>query len=219
MTLTRSQVRAFYDRLGAKLDWCGSWVDPAIGDLLSNAAFEAAGAVFELGCGTGRLAERLLDRILPPQASYTGIDLSPTMIDLARRRLRRFGDRAAVHLTDGAAQLDVDAASCDRFLCTYVLDLLEEAQIRAVIDEAHRVLSVEGLLGVVSLCPGVTLFSRMVTGAWARLNAARPALLGGCRPIELLKLLPEEAWAVRHTRTISRCGVPSQVIVAAKVER
>lgn len=45
-----------------------------------DGAFETATHVFELGCGTGRFAERLLERHLPATARYKGIDLGPTMV-------------------------------------------------------------------------------------------------------------------------------------------
>jgi SAM-dependent methyltransferase len=52
------------------------------------------GRVLELGCGTGQIAEALLER--SPGLAYEGIDLSPAMVELARGRLARFGERAAV---------------------------------------------------------------------------------------------------------------------------
>jgi len=45
----------------------------------------------ELCCGEGLLAEALLEHF--PQASLTGYDGSPTMLELASQRLERFGER------------------------------------------------------------------------------------------------------------------------------
>ena len=42
----------------------------------------------------------------------------------------------------------------DRFIRTYVLDLLPDVEIRAVLDEAHRVLKPDGLIGLASLTKG-----------------------------------------------------------------
>ncbi len=80
MTLARERVRAFYDRLGSRYDWWRCFEEPATRDLVRHAAFEAAGTVFELGCGPGRLARRLLERHLPETARYQGVDLSPAMV-------------------------------------------------------------------------------------------------------------------------------------------
>jgi SAM-dependent methyltransferase len=95
-------------------------------------------SVFEFGCGTGRFADRLLSRELPPDARYAGVDLSSTMVDLATRRLARFGERAQVTLTEGDVRFPFPDASFDRVVATYVLDILGEERIRELLLEAHR---------------------------------------------------------------------------------
>ena len=63
--------------------------------------------MFELGCGTGRLAGNLLARHLPADARYLGADISDTMVTLSRARLRRFGGRAHVLRADATVPLPV----------------------------------------------------------------------------------------------------------------
>lgn len=46
--------------------------------------------VLDVGCGSGRVGESLLEA---GAAQYLGVDFSQPMIDLARERLARFGDR------------------------------------------------------------------------------------------------------------------------------
>ncbi len=50
--------------------------------LIAHADFEHVRAVFELGFGTGKLAQQLLERYLPPDAIYSGIHISATMARL-----------------------------------------------------------------------------------------------------------------------------------------
>jgi tRNA (cmo5U34)-methyltransferase len=50
--------------------------------------------VLELGVGTGTLAARLLAEF--PHAQFTGVDLSPRMIEISRRKLRPFRDRVTL---------------------------------------------------------------------------------------------------------------------------
>ena len=64
-TLTSAQARAYYDGYGAKQDTQGWYEDKAMDELCAHAAFKEAGAVLEFGCGTGKLAHRLLDEELP----------------------------------------------------------------------------------------------------------------------------------------------------------
>lgn len=82
MALTPSQARGVYDRIGRLQDWQAFYEDATTDRLVTHAALGAAQAIFELGCGTGRLAERLLQE-LPGSVSYVGVDLSPKMIALA----------------------------------------------------------------------------------------------------------------------------------------
>ncbi len=49
--------------------------------------------VIDAGCGTGRLTERLLDRL--PRGKVIALDRSPAMIALAREHLARFGARVS----------------------------------------------------------------------------------------------------------------------------
>ena len=63
-------------------------------------------AVLDLGTGSGRVAERILERL--PSARVVGVDASPAMLDLARERLVPYGDRVELvqhDLNDTAALL------------------------------------------------------------------------------------------------------------------
>lgn len=70
--LTHAEARAVYDRFGARQDRQSFYEDEALADLLAHLAFREAQAVFEFGCGTGRLAKTLLDNHLPATAYYVG---------------------------------------------------------------------------------------------------------------------------------------------------
>lgn len=49
--------------------------------------------VLDLGCGSARIAEELLNE---GAGEYVGVDFSAPMLELARERLARFGDRATL---------------------------------------------------------------------------------------------------------------------------
>lgn len=59
------------------------------------AAKRAPSGVVELGCGTGHLVKRLARRL--PEATISGIDLSPFMVERARARLARESNVAVHH--------------------------------------------------------------------------------------------------------------------------
>lgn len=213
--LSRKQARGFYDRLGSKQDWQSFYEDPAVADLVAHLSLATATSVIEFGCGTGRLAESLLTHHLPREATYLGIEISSTMARLTQRRLIPFGKRARVLLTKGETRLDLKPSSFDRFLSTYVLDLLAEDDIRSLVAEAHRVLVPNGLLGIASLTHGFTPLSRVFERVWMSAFRTRPGLVGGCRPISLEGFIGAD-WRVRHSHKMTSLGVPSEVLVAEK---
>ena len=216
-TLSHRQAKAFYDRFGKKQDSQSFYEDIAIKALIRKCEFDRARAVFEFGCGTGRFAERLLERHLPSNARYVGVDISETMVALANNRLARFGLRAEVHLVRGSPQLDFETCAFDRFVSNYVFDLLEFEDMGTVLEEAWRILSDGGLLGLASLTHGFTFVSRAVESIWMLIYAIRPALLGGCRPIRLSELVTEPNWRILYDSKFSAYGVPSEVLVSKKM--
>jgi ubiquinone/menaquinone biosynthesis C-methylase UbiE len=158
----------------------------------------------------------MLARHMPMEATYLGLDVSSTMVKLTERRLLRFRTRAKVLLTTGETKLRLEASQFDLFLSVYVLDLLAENEIRALIAEAHRVLKPGGLLGLVSLTHGFTFVSKVLEKMWLSIYKVRPTLLGGCRPITLEPFV-RDGWNLRHRERMVRFGVPSAVLVAEKV--
>lgn len=214
--LSPPAARAYYDRFGKKQDSQGFYEDPALDDLIAHAGFQDARSVFELGCGTGKLAARLLGEHLPSSASYLGCDLSPVMIDIAERRLEPFGARARVALSDGAVRFPLADGSVDRVVSSYVLDLLPEAEIRRFFSEAHRTLSPQGKVCLASLTRGFGLASRLVSLLWTMVFKLRPGLVGGCRPIRLESFLDPSRWRILHRKLLAPYGVPSEVLVAER---
>jgi ubiquinone/menaquinone biosynthesis C-methylase UbiE len=207
MVLTRSQAQTFYDRFGKKQD--------TQDDLIDHAAFEQAEKIFELGCGTGRFASRLLAKHLSPSASYLCIDLSQTMIAIARKRVLVYKERAKVTQSDGSMHFPLPNHSVDRVVSTYVLDLLPEEDIHRAIFETRRALIPSGKLCLVSLTQGVTFVSRIVCALWSAVFRLRPSLVGGCRPILLNSFFDQQSWSVDYRNVVTRFGVPSEVLIAS----
>lgn len=211
MALRAAQARAVYDRIGRAQDW-QFYEDRAVARLVADCAPQTADAIFEFGCGTGRLAARML-RLLPPTARYFGVDVSPVMVALATDRLGPWGDRAQVRLVDGSMPLPADSNSADRIVCTYVFDLLDDTDVAVVLSEFERILTPGGLLCLVSLRPGITRFERLVSGLWTMVWQRAPQLMGGCRPIRLDQILGQR-WTTRSKSVIHSWGLVSEVVVA-----
>jgi ubiquinone/menaquinone biosynthesis C-methylase UbiE len=214
MALTRPQAKHFYDRFGSLMDTQAFYEDASLDVLVEHAAFDRATLVFELGCGTGRLAVRLLERELPLAAAYQGMDLSETMVRLARRRLAPWQGRAQVIQSDGAMRIPLPDHAASHIVSTYVFDLLPEDDVRAAIAEARRVLAPGGWLCLASMTWGATIASRTLCALWEGLYRLHAPLVGGCHPISLDAFLDPGLWTVDYKTVITQLGVASEILIA-----
>jgi ubiquinone/menaquinone biosynthesis C-methylase UbiE len=217
MTLTHAQAKKFYDHFGSKQDSQAFYEDAALNQMAAHAAFDQAESVFELGCGTGRFAYRLLQDLLPASATYLGIDLSETMISLARQRLIPYDGRARVIQSDGTMHFPLPDSSVDRVIATYVLDLLSESDIKQALADAHRILAPNGKLCLMSLTCGVSVLSHIVSSIWSFIYRLRAPLVGGCRPVQLHDLLEPDNWLIEYHQVITQFGVPSEILIATPI--
>ena len=96
----------------------------------------------------------------------------------------------------------------------FVFDLLSDDYARAVLVEARRLLSTDGLLCVASLTPGSSGAPALVSRVWTALWQRAPKMVGGCRPVQLLEMLGGE-WSIRHRSVIPAIGLRIEIIVAA----
>jgi trans-aconitate 2-methyltransferase len=62
--------------------------------------------VLDAGCGSGRVTERLAERL--PRGQVVALDGSPAMVDAARQRLARFGERIEYVVADLGQPLPID---------------------------------------------------------------------------------------------------------------
>lgn len=209
--LSREEVESFYDALGAKQDKQKYYEDVALAELTRFANFEAATAIVEFGCGTGRFAAEML-RV--NSASYWGCDVSATMIKLSRERLAEFGELVTLWKSSGETILPLKDGSCDRFVSNYVLDILSADEIASVLREAKRILKPDGLLCLTGLTHGKGLFSKAWTAFWNLRFDLNPRWVGGCRPVNLLAYL--DGWELVHRAVVTARGISSEVVVAGK---
>ena len=203
-----------YDRIGRFQDTQNAFERPALDRLIAAGRFETATSVFELGPGTGSLAQRLLSDHLAPTCTYLGVDVSTRMVELARRRLAAFADRARIIHSDGTLPLPAADRSADRLIAAYVFDLLRHDYAAQVIDEAHRLLIPGGLACLTSLTNGQSTRARLISRSWHGISRVAPRLVGGCRPIDLRRLFDSDSWNVEEDVVIESWGVPSQLLVA-----
>jgi 2-polyprenyl-3-methyl-5-hydroxy-6-metoxy-1,4-benzoquinol methylase len=121
----------------------------------------AGSQIVDVPCGTGRLAEPLLE------AGYRvhGMDISAEMLAQAEKRLARFGDSFSTEVVD-AKDLDRKHEQYDAALCARVLMHFE-------LDE-----QVEFLKGVVQSTSGLVVINHSLSSPYQRLRRGLKRLLG-----------------------------------------
>jgi trans-aconitate 2-methyltransferase len=98
-----------YDQVAAPMTRWGS-------DVLERLPLRGDETVLDAGCGTGQITERLVERL--PRGRVVALDGSPAMVEAARGRLARFGERVDFVTADLAAPLPIADASVDAILST-----------------------------------------------------------------------------------------------------
>lgn len=133
--------RIFHDRLAESLD--PAEMPPGPLNPLDKAMVDAAGGldgkrVLDLGCGSGDLTVLLA----LAKARVVGVDLSPGMVDVARRRVERFVPEAKAEFAAAPAEkLPLEDASVDVILGRFILHHLD---IPRAAKECARVLAPGG---------------------------------------------------------------------------
>src|SRR5439155_13170437 len=128
---------------------------------------QATGEVLEIGIGTGRNLPHYRDDV-----RLTGVDLSPSMLEIARARARELGRHVDLRVGDAQA-LELANESFDTVVCT--LSLCTIPDDRAAVAEARRVLRPGGrfllLEHVRSPLLPVRLVQRLLDPLFVRLEA------------------------------------------------
>jgi hypothetical protein len=137
------------------------------------------------------------------------------MVSLAQERLKPWAERARAYQSNGSSRVPEPDRSFDRFVSTYVFDLLSPDFIDQLLSEARRLLVPGGKLCVVSLTFGVSPLSRALCWGWQRLWRLSPGVVGGCHPIELSDYLNSEQWKADRETKVASWGLVSQVLVAS----
>lgn len=101
--------------------------------------------VLELGCGTGSLATLCAAK----GTEVTGIDLSPKMLAIAHRKLKRAGLTEKIKLIRMSA-MDIDTTFDDNsfnvITSTLVFSEMSREEIKYVLNQCYRVLKANGSL-------------------------------------------------------------------------
>ncbi len=89
-----------------------------------------------------------------------------------------------------------------------MFDLLPEQDFPAVLAEFRRVLRPGGRLALVNMTVGEHWYNKI----WERIYRINPALLGGCRGVQILPLMEESGFANTKREYVSQMTFPSEIV-------
>jgi ubiquinone/menaquinone biosynthesis C-methylase UbiE len=209
--LDKEQVRAVYRRMAAHYDtWSRLAESKARQRCLELAAIRNGEAILEVAVGTGILFEQVLQE--NPNGRNEGIDLTEEILAYAKMRAEKTGASNYNLKVGDAYQLSFPDSSFDVLLNNYMFDLIPEKDFLQILPEFKRVLRPGGRIVLANM----TLGTRWFNTIWDWLYRLNPALLGGCRGIELGLYLQCAGFEEIRREYISQFGFPSEVIYAVK---
>jgi demethylmenaquinone methyltransferase/2-methoxy-6-polyprenyl-1,4-benzoquinol methylase len=208
---SRLATRQNYDRLSR---WYDSFY--ASERLFTKAGLRLLDAqpgekILEIGFGTGHALIELA-RAAGGTGSVCGIDLSPGMFAIARRRIQRTGMEGRISLQLGdATRLPFSDHQFNAVFMSFTLELFETAKIPVLLVECQRVLQPGGRLGIVSLVKKNTLAVEIYE--WFHIRFPKVV---DCHPIFVRQVL--EAAGFTTCRAVEKrfWGLPVAAVVAKK---
>ena len=167
--------------------------------------------ILDAGCGPGTCLVALA-RAVGPAGRVSGIDLSPVMIERARRRIERagLGDRVDLTIADAARLPHADGVF-DGIIASFSLELFDTPEIPEVLVEWRRVLRPGGRVVVVALSRAAPV--HWPTRLYERLHDRFPAALD-CRPIHVRETVAAADLDVVERTLVPLFGLRTEIVLA-----
>ncbi len=211
---TREQAIRFYDRMSRFYDCISGPFERryAIRNLELLAIREGE-TILEIGFGTGHCLEKIAASVGETGKAY-GIDISPNMLEITKRRLEktRLLDRVELYCGD-AASLPYDDETMDGVFMAFTLELFDTSEISKVLEEVKRILKPGGRIAVISLSKmiGESLMVRFyewVHNKWPE--------YADCRPIYLEDAVKDAGFQISSRESAKLFRLPLELITARK---
>ena len=216
--ITREQTRQNYDRMSRWYDLFAGSEKKFTETGLQILGVKAGERVLEIGFGTGNSLMSLAQQA-GTAGLVVGVELSPGMIDVARKRIYPFGhkqadgpERIAQMIQGDGTLLPFASNSFEAVFLSFTLELFSDAEIPVVLDECRRVLKRKGRLGVVSLAKRDVLACRLYE--WGH---ERWPVLFDCRPIYLRESLEAGGFRLQAAKVQTMWGLPVEIVLGMPV--
>ena len=168
-------------------------------------------SILEVAVGTGLAFYEIVK--MNPSGVNIGIDLSDGMLEKAKERLSKLSVGNYSLSVMSAYDLKVENETIDTLFNNYMSDLIPFADFKSVLDEFYRVLKPNAKLVLVNMTRPEKSFS----GIYEQIYRLSPRTMGGCRGVQMSKVLSENGFKVETREYHQQFLFPSEVIVARKL--
>lgn len=215
-----SAVVAFYNQFGGILMndlYHHTFELSAMDHMIQHCDLKAGLSLLEVGPGSGFMADRILQNV--SGITYTGVDMSETMYNKASARLKPYFEQGVAehHLVTNTFEFLLKEPAADRYIFTYVLDLLPPANIDNFVAllKGKMQSKPDSKICIVNLTYGVDPLSRIVTNIWQLLYKHLGGdAVGGCRPLKIQDYFKSsDGFNTEHLHTLVSTGLPSEVAI------
>jgi demethylmenaquinone methyltransferase/2-methoxy-6-polyprenyl-1,4-benzoquinol methylase len=169
--------------------------------------------VLEIGFGTGHSLKKLAESTGNAGRVY-GIDISPRMLRIARKRIEKAGlaERIALYCGD-ALSLPYKDSFFDAVFMSFTLELFDTPEIPQLLQEVKRVLKPGGKTGVVSMSAenGRSLLLKIYEFA----HKTWPKYVD-CRPIYTGQSLTDAGFEIINKEIVKLFSLPIEIVIAKK---
>jgi demethylmenaquinone methyltransferase/2-methoxy-6-polyprenyl-1,4-benzoquinol methylase len=177
---------------------------------IDMAAIKNGEKILEVAFGTGLNFVEILKR--NPQGWVNGIDVSMKILERARNRISKTGQKNYTLYLGDCRHLPFEDGTFDILMTQYLLDILPVEDFIPILLEFRRVLKVGGRIVLVNMTKG----ERWLNKIYEEIYKLKPPLLAGCRGIMAQPFLEEIGFKEFQREFVSQLGFPSEVVLGVK---
>jgi demethylmenaquinone methyltransferase/2-methoxy-6-polyprenyl-1,4-benzoquinol methylase len=172
----------------------------------------AGSRILDIGCGTGA-GLRTMERMYPGSGLY-GIDISPGMLRVARKKRERSGGLHRVNYIRGDAMLlPFRNESFDAVFFSFTLEIFDTASRKALLSHCRELLTSGGKICVVNITDKQT---GGIILRWYRRARARWPQWIDCAPIHSRESLVSSGFRILKHTEMTTAGLPLEINLAIR---
>lgn len=212
------EARYTHDEIVRKYNWIAPIYD-LFGFLMESKARQKAlemanikngEKILEVAFGTGLNFVEILKR--NPAGWVNGIDISQKMVEKAKRRIAKTGQKNyTLHICD-CRNLPFEDETFDIVFSQYLLDILPVGDFIPILLEFRRVLKNGGRIVMVNMTKGEKWSNKI----YEEIYKLKPPLLAGCRGVFAQPYLEKIGLEKFQREFVSQFGFPSEIVTGVK---